>query len=388
MRTIGVVTTARSDYGILLPVLRAIEADSELRLHLIAGGMHLAPEFGRTIDQIQRDGFRIGDRVEMLLASDSPKGIAMSMGIGVAAYAESYSRFKPDILVVLGDRFEMHAAALAALPFAIPVAHIHGGEVTVGAIDDALRHSMTKLSHIHFAATEEYRQRIIQLGEAPWRVVTSGNPSLDNLRELPPLSRAELEQRFGIRLDPAPLLVTLHPVTLEFERAAWQAEQLLGALAALDIPVIFTMPNADTGGRAISERIRSYVDTHATARILDNLGTQAYFSLMRVARAMIGNSSSGLLEAPSFHLPVVNIGRRQEGRVRAKNIIDVEHDQASILHGIKRALDPEFRSSLYGTSNPYGDGGASARIVKVLKETKIDEHLVVKKFYDLEAIKC
>jgi UDP-hydrolysing UDP-N-acetyl-D-glucosamine 2-epimerase len=384
VRTIGVVTTARSDYGIQLPVLRAIAADPELRLHLIVGGMHLAPEFGHTIDAIENDGFTIGDRIEMLLSSDTPRGVAMSMGIGTTAFAESYARLRPDILVVLGDRFEMHSAALAALPFGIPVAHIHGGEVTVGAIDDALRHSMTKLSHLHFAATERYRQRVIQLGEEPWRVTASGNPSLDNISSLKLLSREELEARFGVPFDPAPLLVTFHPVTLEFGQAERQIDQLLAALEEAGLPVVFTMPNADSGGRIISDRIRAFTADRSNAYILDNLGTQAYFSVLKIARAMVGNSSSGLLEAPSFSLPVVNVGRRQEGRVRAKNIIDVDADRASIVEGIRRAVDPAFRTSIAGTVNPYGDGGAAKRIVDVLRSVPLDERLIVKRFYDVE----
>jgi len=383
MRAIGVVTTARSDYGILLPVLHAITADPLLRLHLIVGGMHLAPEFGHTVDAIIAEGFPVGDRVEMLLASDTPRGVAMSMGIGVTAYAESYARLRPDVLVVLGDRFEMHAAALAALPFGIPVAHIHGGEVTSGAIDDALRHSITKLSHLHFTATERYRERVIQLGEEPWRVVTSGNPSLDNILAIPLLDRAALERRCGIALTPAPLLVTYHPVTLQYDRAEEHVTNLLAALEQIARPVVFTLPNADAGARSVARRIEAYAARHDGTAIADNMGTGMYFSMMRIAAAMVGNSSSGLLEAPSFALPVVNVGRRQEGRLRARNVIDTGDGSGEIAAAIRRAIDPAFRDSLAGMRNPYGDGGAAARIVDVLRAVPLDDRLVIKQFFDL-----
>ncbi len=240
MRTIGVVTVSRSDYGSYLPVLREIREDPGLKLHLIVSGMHLSPEFGLTARAIEADGFEINDCVEMLLSSDTPEGISKSMGLGLIGFAQSYACFRPDILLVLGDRFEMHAAALAALPFKIPVAHIHGGEITEGAIDDALRHSITKLSHLHFVSTEEYARRVIQMGEEPWRVIVSGAPSLDNLFNLALLERQELQARFGLFLERDPLLVTYHPVTLEYEQTEWQVNELLAALQAFDLPVVFT----------------------------------------------------------------------------------------------------------------------------------------------------
>lgn len=382
VRTIGVVTVARSDYGIYLPVLQRIQAEPMLRLHLLVAGMHLSPEFGLTVQQIQADGFAIGEQVEMLLSSESPTGIAKSMGLGVIGFAQAYSHCQPDILLVLGDRFEMYTAALAALPFKIPVAHIHGGEVTEGAIDDALRHAMTKLSHLHFVATQVYAQRVMQLGEEPWRVTVSGAPALDRVPTHQPISCGELERRYDINLQPPPLLVTFHPVTLEYDQAEWQINELLAALDACDLPVVFTLPNADTNSRLIIQKIEAFVQTHQSASIVANFGAQGYFSMLGYALAMVGNSSSGLIEAPSFGLPVVNIGTRQNGRVRGPNVIDVGYDRAAILAGIKSAIQPEFQECIRHAQNPYGNGGAAEVIVERLKSVALDDQLLVKHFSD------
>ncbi len=387
MRTIGVVTVGRSDYGIYLPVLRRIQREDDLHLQLIVSGAHLSPEFGYTVEQIEADGFTVAEQVEMLLSSDSPEGIAKSMGMGIIGFSQVYARARPDILLVLGDRFEMHAAALAALPFKIPVAHIHGGELTQGAIDDALRHSITKLSHLHFVSTQEYAHRVIQMGEEPWRVTVSGAPSLDNLKAVKLLSRAEIEMRFGVHLGEGPfLLVTYHPVTLEFEHTRRHTEELLAALEMSGLPVIFTMPNADTQGRLIRTLIREYVQAHPNAQAVESLGTQGYFSLMAQAAAMIGNSSSGIIEAPSFHLPVVNIGERQKGRVRAANVLDAGNDREEILAAIEKALTPAFRQRLAGLKNPYGEGNAAEVIVNRIKTVALDKKLITKIFQDTRQI--
>lgn len=384
MRNVTAVTVARSDYGILLPVLRALKADPEIDLRLMVAGMHLAPEFGSTWRAIEADGFTIDDRVEMLVASDSPEGIALSMGIGAMGFARVYSRRRPDILLAIGDRAEMHAAVIAALPFTIPVAHIHGGEVSIGAIDDALRHSMTKLSHLHFVATERCAGRVKQMGEEPWRVTVSGAPGLDNLRDVSILTPAELEARFLLKLSPPPLLVTFHPVTLEYDRTDWYAGELLAALTEIKMPVIFTLPNADTNGRLVAKMIDDYVATRPDAYLVENLGTQAYFSVMAVAAAMVGNSSSGLIEAPSFRLPVVNIGNRQQGRCRAANVIDVGYERAEIARGIRRATAPAFRAGLRHLINPFGDGTAAATIVRRLKGVALDDKLIRKRFVEYQ----
>ncbi len=385
MRTIAAVTVGRSDYGIYLPILKRIQEDPELRLHLIVSGAHLSPEFGLTANAIAADGLPVGSRVEMLLSSDSPAGIATSIGLGVMGFSSAYSEHRPDIVLVLGDRFEMFAAAVAALPFAIPVAHIHGGELTEGAIDDALRHAMTKLSHLHFVSTQEYGRRVRQMGEEAWRVTVSGAPALDNLRSVPRLSADQLEMRLGFPMDPPPLIVTFHPVTLQQDQLEAQIGALLLAIGDAGRPVIFTQPNADTGGRRISERIDAFVGEHAFAKRVDNLGVEGYFSLMRVAVAMIGNSSSGIIEAPSFELPVVNVGTRQAGRARAANVIDVPPERRAILEGIRRAVSSEFRQGLRGMVNPFGDGHAAESIVDRLKSVPLDPALTTKRFHDVAA---
>jgi len=386
MRTIGVVTVARSDYGIYLPLLRLIQDDPDLRLILFVGGMHLSPEFGLTAQVIETDGFEIAGKVEALLSSDTPEGIARSMGLGVIGFAKVYTQSPPDILVVLGDRYEMMAAALAAVPFKLPIAHIHGGEVTRGAIDDALRHCITKISHLHFVATREYATRVGQLGEEPWRIVVSGAPSLDNLQSASILSSDELKNRFGLKLDQPPLLVTFHPVSLEYEQTPWHIAELLAALDETGLPIVFTLPNADTGGRIIIERLKDYVETRPKAQLVANLGTEGYFALMSMARAMVGNSSSGIIEAPSFRLPVVNIGTRQEGRTRAGNVIDVGYTRAEILSGIQKAISPDFRTTLDDLVNPYGCGEAAQLIVDRLKTVELNQHLVMKRFVDIPVV--
>lgn len=386
MRKIAVVTVGRSDYGLYVPILRAIQDTPDLKLDLIVSGMHLCPEYGLTVKTIEADGFQVAARVEMLLASDTPEGIAKSMGLGLIGFAQIYATFRPDLLLVLGDRFEMYAATVAALPFRIPVAHVHGGEVTQGAIDDAFRHSMTKLSHLHFASTEESAARIRQMGEEPWRVATVGAPALDNLRTTKLLESWELEARYGISLNRPPLLVTFHPVTLEYEDTNSQIGEMLKALDEIGLPVLFTMPNADTNRSVIVRRVEEFVATHSNARLLGNVGTQGYFSLMARAAAMVGNSSSGIIEAPSFGLPVINIGTRQQGRVRAANVLDVGYESAAIVRAIRHATTPEFRIRLRGMPNPYGDGYGAERIVRVLRDVPLDSRLIFKEFQDMGSV--
>lgn len=385
MRTIGVVTVGRSDYGIYRPLLRALAAEPELELRVLVSGMHLSPEFGSTVSMIEADGYPIAERIETIRSPDSPAGTGQSIGLGVLGFSEAFERSRPDILVVLGDRFDMYPAALAALPFRIPVAHVHGGELTFGAIDDALRHSMTKLSHLHFAATEGYARRIIQLGEEPWRVTVSGALALDDVENQPVLSTTELEQRFGIRLDPAPLLVTFHPATLEYEHTGRQTAELLAALEAAGRPVIFTAPNADAAGREVRAAVEGFVARRRDAWLVENFGQPAYFSVLRQIAAMVGNSSSGVIEAASFGLPVVNIGSRQEGRTRAANVLDVAPVRGEILAAIGRATSPEFRAALARCANPYraANGSAAKTIVGRLKTVALDETLWTKKFYDI-----
>ncbi len=383
MREIGVVTVARSDYGIYRSLLQSLQAADDVQLSLYVSGMHLSPDHGWTSKIVENDGYRIADRIDMLMSADSPTGIAKSIGNSISGFAQSFDRWRPDILVVLGDRFDMIGAAIAALPFKIPVAHIHGGEVTSGAIDDMYRHCLTKLSHLHFVSTEDYGRRVIQLGEQPWRVTVSGAPGLDLLKQVQLFSKEEIEKRYGLNLSEAPLLVTFHPVTLQFEDAARQTMQLLDAIDVAGMPVVFTQPNADTNGSVILQMIRAYLLTHNDAAMVENFGAQGYFSMMKYASAMVGNSSSGLVEAPSVHLPVVNVGDRQGGRIRGVNVIDTNYETQDILRAIKTAVSKEFRQSLIGTVNPYGDGTASQRIADRLRTVEIDGSLISKGFYDL-----
>lgn len=385
MRSIGVVTGARSEYGLLFPVLKAISAESALSLKLFVTGMHLSPDFGLTVREIERD-FEITERVEMLLASDTPEAISKSTGIGMIGFAQTFARHRPDILVVLGDRFETLAAVVAALPFTIPVAHIAGGEATEGAIDDAIRHSISKMSHLHFVSLDEYRRRLIQMGEEPWRVTVSGEPGLDNLSSIPDLSTHELERRVGMSLTPSPLLVTFHPVTLELGQAEKQIGELLAALDRVGMPVVFTAPNADTEGRIITRRIQDFVQQHRDTRLVTSLGTAAYFSMMRRSAAMVGNSSSGIVEAASFELPVVNLGSRQRGRIHGRNVIHANVEADEIVRAITSALSPDFRQGLVDLTNPYGDGKAAGRIVSVLNTVSLDRKLLMKSFHSMSDV--
>jgi UDP-hydrolysing UDP-N-acetyl-D-glucosamine 2-epimerase len=382
MRRIGVVTSSRADFGIYRPILREISSDPSLALDIVATGMHLSTTHDYSIEEIQRDGFHVHDTVACSVSTDSPQGMLHALGDAVRGFADLFIRWTPDILMVLGDRFDMYPAALAALPFRIPVAHVHGGEVTTGAIDDALRHSMTKLAHLHFVSTREYAGRVAQLGEEDWRITVCGAPALDNLLQLDLPSDADIARHFGWDSSAKPLLITFHSTTLAFEQAGEQVKNLLAALCSFSGPIVFTAPNSDPGGLVISEAIHAFVATRSNAHFVANLGTRMYFGVMRSAAAMVGNSSSGLIEAASFHLPVVNIGTRQQGRVRGANVIDVGSTQSEIEIGLSRALAPSFRAAIADLENPYYHSGAAKIIVDVLKRTTIDERLTTKPFVD------
>lgn len=387
MRKISVVTGTRAEYGLLYWIIKGIHDDPDLELQLIVTGMHLSPEFGLTIKEIEKDGFPIKEKVEMLLSSDTETAIAISMGLGMIGFAGVYERLKPDILVVLGDRFEILSAVASAVPFRIPVAHIHGGEITEGAIDNLFRHAITKMSHIHFPATKEYTDRIIQMGEQPESVFCFGAPGLDNIYKLKLLDKQQLKNELGLPGEKAWGVVTYHPVTLEKDSAKIQIEELLNALVEFsEIYWVFTLPNADTENRIIIERIKDYVQKKPQRAVLfSSLGQLKYLSLLKSAVVMVGNSSSGVIEAPSFELPVVNISDRQKGRVRVKNVIDVPVcEKNRIVTAINAAISKEFRDLLKGLENPYGSGNVSERILNVLKTITLGEKIIKKTFYDLK----
>ena len=382
-RKICVVTGTRADYGCLRWVMEGIRAADGLELQIIATGMHLSPEFGLTYREIEKDGFAIDRKVEMLLSSDTPTGISKSMGLGLMGFGEAFEQLKPDLVLVLGDRFEIFAAASAAMVARLPLAHLHGGETTEGAIDEAIRHSISKMSHLHFVAAEDYRRRVVQLGENPERVFLVGGLGIDNIQRLELLDRAALEASLDFKLGPKNLLVTFHPVTLEKSTAGAQMAELLAALEALeDTHLIFTMPNADTDGRILIDMVEQFVATHSNARAYTSLGQLRYLSCIRQMDGVVGNSSSGLAEVPSFRKGTVNIGDRQRGRLKAGSVIDCAPERQSIAAALRTLYSPEFQAELETVRNPYGEGGASEKVVRVLQEYPLDT-LLKKTFYDL-----
>ena len=382
-RKICVITGTRAEYGLLRWVMQGIKDDPELTLQIIATGMHLSPEFGLTYCEIEQDGFQIDHRVEMLTSSDTPVGIAKSMGLGLIGFADALNGLRPDLIVVLGDRFEIFAAVSAALVARIPVAHLQGGETTEGAFDDALRHSITKMSQLHFVAAETYRQRVIQLGEQPDRVFFVGGLGIDNINRLQLLDRAALETSLDFELGTKNLLITFHPVTLETDTAQKQMEELLAALAALqDTQLIFTMPNADTDGRALIRMVKHFVVQHPNARAYTSLGQLRYLSCIAQVDGVVGNSSSGLIEVPSFKKGTVNIGDRQRGRLQAASVINCDPTRASIAAALAQLYSVDFQASLSQVISPYGQGGASEKVVRTLRNTVFDG-IVKKNFFDL-----
>lgn len=383
-RKICAITGSRAEYGLLYWIMREIESAEDLELQLVVTGMHLESEFGFTYQQIEDDGFQITHKVEMFLSSDSPSGIAKSMGLGIAGFGEVYETLKPDIVLMLGDRFELLAAASAALIAALPIAHVHGGEVTEGAFDEAIRHSITKMSHLHFTSTETYRRRVIQLGENPVRVFNLGAPGLDNVERLDLLNQKALEESIGMKLSPRSLMVTWHPVTLEPGETETGFQALLDVLNPMKgVQVLFTKSNADTGGRVINQMIDKYVSKHSgTAVAHTNLGQLRYLSAMKYVDGVVGNSSSGIIEAPSFATATVNIGDRQRGRVRASSVIDCDPNVTSIASALSQLFDVEFQFSLKNVINPHGAGNVAGNIVSVLRRHSLID-LVKKSFYDV-----
>ena len=384
-RKVCVVTGTRAEYGLLYWLMKEIEQDKQLELQLIVTGMHLSSEFGLTYREVEKE-FKIDKKIEMLLSSDTPIGLSKSMGLAQISFAEAYDELKPDIVVLLGDRYEIFSAASAAMMARVPIAHLHGGETTEGAFDEAIRHAITKMSHLHFTAAEAYKKRVIQLGESPDRVFNVGGMGIENIKRLALLSREEFENSIEFKLAKKNLLVTFHPVTLEKSTAQIQFQALLDAIDVLnDTNIIFTKANSDTDGRIINQMIEEYVAEHKNTIAFDSLGQLRYLSALQFMDAVVGNSSSGLAEAPSFKIATVNIGDRQKGRLKADSILDCLPQKNAILKAVAQVYSPEFKRILKNTQNPYGSGMASQKIIQILKSSDLNK-ILKKEFYDLRTV--
>ncbi|WP_158748375.1 UDP-N-acetylglucosamine 2-epimerase [Acidobacterium sp. S8] len=377
-RTIAVVTTSRADYSHLYWPLKELQAHPNVDLKVIVMASHLSPEFGSTVREIEADGFPIAAKLECLLSSDTDVGMAKSIGMGVLSLADALGQMRPDLLLLIADRYEMLAPASVALALRIPIAHIEGGEISEGAIDDAVRNALTKMSHIHFTSTETARERVISMGEEPWRVHHAGAPSLDHMRRSQLLSKEELEQKLGLDLDTSTVLIAYHPVTI-LRDTTREAEALFTALGQIDEQLLFCYPNADAGSRELIERTQAFLKMRGHGRLFVNLPAVTYWSLLKHVRVMVGNSSSGIMETGSFALPTVNVGIRQQGRERAANVLDTEAEAECILKKIIEARRESFRRSLEGMANPYGDGHGAERIVNVLANLPAAETLLLKR---------
>ena len=375
-RTIAVITTSRADYGHLYWPLRDLSNHGSVDLKIIALGSHLSPEFGNTLQEIEKDGFQIASRVECLLSSDTDVGMAKTIGVATLSLADLLGQMRPDLLLLIADRYEMLAPASVALALRIPIAHIEGGEVSEGAIDDAVRNALTKMSHIHFTSTFAARERVIAMGEEDWRVHRSGAPSLDHLRRQVLLTREEVEHKLQLDLRQPTILVVYHPVTIARDTLQ-EADALFEALASLPDQLLFCYPNADAGSRALIERTKSFLANRTRGQVFTNLDAVTYWSLLRHVEMLVGNSSSGIMETASFSLPTINVGLRQQGRERAINVLDA--DPTAILEAVTKARTSEFRRSLHGMTNPYGDGFASETIVKVLTTVALSQELLMKR---------
>jgi UDP-hydrolysing UDP-N-acetyl-D-glucosamine 2-epimerase len=376
-RKIAVLTTSRADYSHLYWPLRDLAAHPEVDLRIAVLGSHLSPEFGCTVREIEKDGFRIDARIECLLSSDTDVGMAKTIGVATLSLADALGQMRPDLLLLIADRYELLAPASVALALRIPIAHIEGGEISAGAIDDAVRNAVTKMSHIHFTGTASARLRVIAMGEEEWRVHRTGAPSLDHLRRQTLFTREQLESRLQLDLGRPTTLVVYHPVTL-LRDTTQEADALFAALESLPEQILFCYPNADAGSRALIERTRSFLSRSRQGRLFVNLDSLTYWSLLRQVDLLLGNSSSGIMETPSFALPTVNIGLRQEGRERARNVLECSPETQSILETVRVARSEEFRRSLRGMTNPYGDGHASERIVRVLTTAPLSQELLIK----------
>ena len=377
-RTIAVVTTSRADYSHLYWPLRDLSENQNVDLKIIALGSHLSPEFGNTIGEIEKDGFRMASQIECLLSSDSDVGMAKTIGVATLSLADLFGQMRPHLLLLIADRYELLAPASVALALRIPIAHIEGGEVSEGAIDDAVRNALTKMSHIHFTATQTARERVIAMGEEEWRVHRAGAPSLDHLRRRTLLDRDQVEQRLGLNLRTPTILVAYHPITIARDTLE-EVESLFTALEALPDQILFCYPNADAGSRALVDRTKRFLSLRGHGKVFTNLDVVTYLSLLRRSDMLVGNSSSGIMETASFSLPTVNVGLRQQGRERPRNVLDADARPKSILDAVMTARTPEFRQSLIGMVNPYGEGFASETIVRILSTIPLSQELLMKR---------
>jgi UDP-hydrolysing UDP-N-acetyl-D-glucosamine 2-epimerase len=383
-RRIAVVTSSRADYSHLYWPLRLLAEDARVELRLIVMGAHLSPEFGTTIHEIEKDGFAIAARIESLLSSDSDVGMAKTIGLATLSLSDVLGAMRPDILLLIADRYEMLAPAAVALALRIPIAHIEGGEISAGAIDDAVRNALTKMAHLHFTSTFAARDRIISMGEEPWRATRAGAPSLDHLRRSNLLSREEIAAKLSVQLEGSAMVIAYHPVTLAMDTLQ-EADELFAALGSVNSQLIFCYPNADAGSRALIERTTAFLAKRGNGKLFLNLDAVTYWSLLRQAQVFLGNSSSGIMETASFAVPTVNIGERQRGRERAANVIDAPANREAVLSAIALARSSKFRESLRGMTNPYGDGTASEKIVEVLTSAPLGRELLAKKAWRLKA---
>lgn len=385
MKRIAVVTGSRADYGLLMPLLKLIKMNGDMALQLFVTGMHLSPEFGLTYRTIIEDGFEITDQIEMLLSCDTDSGITKSLGLGIVGFSDAFRRNRPDLLILLGDRFETFAAAQAAYFAKIPIAHLHGGELTEGVIDEGIRHAITKMSHFHFTATATYRNRVIQLGESPERVFNVGAIGIDNIKNLKLMTRNELQEDLDFKFLKRMVMVTYHPVTMEEQTAEAQFSELLAALDHFkDTTVIFTKANADMGGRIINQMMDRYAEENPErVRVYTSLGSKRYLSAVNLADAVIGNSSSGIIEVPSLNVPTINIGDRQKGRVKPTSVIDCSNCEADIVFAIEHSFGQDFRALCKSSLNPYGQGGTAQKILTELQRILSCDIDMKKVFFDL-----
>src|SRR5271156_6593832 len=383
-RKIAVVTTSRADYSHLYWPLRELSAHPDVDLKIIVMGAHLSPEFGSTIQEIEKDGFSIDARVECLLSSDTDVGMAKTIGVATLSLADVFGQMRPDLLLLIADRYEMLAPASVALALRIPIAHIEGGEISEGAIDDAVRNALTKMSHIHFTSTHAARERVIAMGEEEWRVHRAGAPSQDPLRRRTLRSRGQVEERLALDLRKPTVLVVYHPMTIARDTLQ-EADALFTALENLTDQILFCYPNADAGSRALIDRSKLFISRRGDGKIFTNLDSESYLSLLRQVDMLVGNSSSGIMESASFALPTVNVGSRQQGRERARNVLDADAHRGAILEAVKTARTAEFRQSLVGMVNPYGEGFASETIVRVLTSIPLSQDLLMKRHSGIPA---